>query len=82
MFVNCIEFNQPLNIWDTSNVKNMNFMFKGCFEFDGDWYPAESGIWTDESDKNYQSQIDLKELEHFDVDLSILKETQVYKTKL
>ena len=36
--------------------------FKSSFEFVGDWYPAESGIWTDESDKNYQSQIDLKEL--------------------
>ncbi len=56
--------------------------FKSSFEFVGDWYPSKSGIWIDESTKNYQSQIDLKELDNFDVDLDILKETEIYKSKL
>jgi surface protein len=33
MFSGCIQFNQPLNHWDVSNVKNMQAMFAGCFHF-------------------------------------------------
>ena len=57
-------------------------LFKGSFEFQDDWYPSESGIWTDESTVDYKSQINLKELEYFDVDINILKETESYKSKL
>ncbi len=56
--------------------------FKGCFEIEGDWYKSQQGIWTDESTVDYKSQIDLKELEYFDVDINILKETESYKSKV
>lgn len=56
--------------------------FKGCFEFDGDWYPAEKGIWTDEDNVDYRSQINLKPLRFGNVDLDILKESEVYKQRL
>ena len=33
MFENCIEFNQPLNSWDVSNVTSMESMFDNCQTF-------------------------------------------------
>ena len=33
MFRDAVQFNQPLNSWDTSNVKDMDSMFKGATEF-------------------------------------------------
>ena len=35
MFEDCISFNQDLSVWDTSNLTNMSFMFKGCTSFLG-----------------------------------------------
>ena len=36
MFVNCENFNQPLNSWDVSNVTNMEAMFANCKNFNQD----------------------------------------------
>ncbi|AJK51390.1 hypothetical protein MCCG_0421 [Mycoplasma capricolum subsp. capripneumoniae 87001] len=40
MFHGAESFNQPLNNWDVSNIKNMRYMFKGATSFDqpiGSW---------------------------------------------
>jgi surface protein len=41
MFAECNAFNQPLNNWDVSNVRNMNSMFMDCTTFN---YPLNG--WT------------------------------------
>jgi hypothetical protein len=28
-----IDFNENINVWDVSNVENMEGMFEGCFKF-------------------------------------------------
>ena len=33
MFANCKKFNQPLDSWNVTNVKYMEFMFYSCQEF-------------------------------------------------
>jgi surface protein len=33
MFGNCLNFNQSINTWDTSNITNMSGMFIGCSKF-------------------------------------------------
>ena len=40
VFLNCKKFNQPLNDWNTINVKNMECMFYNCKSFNqnlNDW---------------------------------------------
>ena len=40
MFYNCHNFNQPLEKWNISNIKDMAFMFKSCRKFNqhlGNW---------------------------------------------
>ena len=40
MFKDATSFNQPLNLWDTSNVQYMNSMFSGATSFNqniGNW---------------------------------------------
>ena len=34
MFADCPSFNQPLQSWDVSSVRDMNWMFRGCARFD------------------------------------------------
>ncbi len=36
MFRLCSSFNQPLDRWDTSNIKKAEQMFDGCIEFNQD----------------------------------------------
>ena len=33
MFKNCEKFNQPLNKWDFSNVREVKEMFLGCSNY-------------------------------------------------
>jgi surface protein len=33
MFSGAVSFNQPIDDWDVSNVKNMNWMFNGASSF-------------------------------------------------
>jgi hypothetical protein len=34
MFLNATTFNQPIGIWDVSNVNDMSYMFSGATAFD------------------------------------------------
>ena len=33
MFYKCVNFNQPLNSWNVSNVKFMSYMLSECVKF-------------------------------------------------
>jgi surface protein len=50
MFLDCTNFNIPLNDWDVSSVKDMNFMFSGCINFN---QPLNKWIVSEVEDMNF-----------------------------
>ena len=49
MFLNCSEFNQPLNSWNTLKVTTMQNMFENCSNLDQDiknWEVSNTVILT------------------------------------